>query len=159
MAAAYQIREATDVDIDHLIAFTLQEAREAEGIELTREEVARGVRGAFERPPRARYWVAETSAGEVVANASIVTEWSNFHGGHYWWVQSLFILPAHRGGGLVGRLLDHLAREAQAGGALNLRLYAHRSNERALRVYRRLGFSDAPYLIMVKALDDLPVER
>ena len=50
-------------------------------------------RGAFAPPPKARYWVVE-AAGGVVASASIVTEWSNFRGGDYWWIQSLYIRPS-----------------------------------------------------------------
>lgn len=127
MAPGYTIREAVSTDIDTLVAFTLQEAHEVEGIEQDAAVVRRGVRGAFEDPPLAVYWVAETPDGRVVASTSVVTEWSNFHGGHYWWIQSLFIVPEHRGGGLVELLLDHLARAAESSGALDLRLYAHNS--------------------------------
>jgi L-amino acid N-acyltransferase YncA len=152
MSSSYRIREARAADIQTLIAFTLQEAQEAEHRALDRDAVARGVRQAFEDPPAARYWVAETDDGRVAGSASIVTEWSNFNGGHYWWVQSLFIAPEDRGKGLVERLLDHLAAVASAAGALDLRLYAHNANERALRVYRRSGFDEAPYTIMRRTL-------
>lgn len=108
----------------------------------------RGVEGGFADPPLATYWVAEAADTTIVASTSVVTEWSDFKGGHYWWIQSLFIVPEHRGTGLVELLIDHLAREASAVGALDLRLYAHTSNERALHVYRRCGFSVAPYVIM-----------
>ena len=86
------------------------------------------------------------------ASASVTTEWSNFHGGHYWWVQSLFVDPSHRGDGLVDRLLDHLAQTAAANGALDLRLYAHEVNARARRVYDRCGFTLAPYVLMRRSL-------
>jgi ribosomal protein S18 acetylase RimI-like enzyme len=146
------IRDATRADIEALVAFTLQGAREAEGLAADPEAVRRGVSGAFADPPRARYWVVETSDHLVVAATSVVTEWSDFHGADYWWIQSLFILPEHRGSGLVERLLDHVAHAAAAAGALDLRLYAHESNERALRVYRRSAFLPAPYVIMKRAL-------
>jgi ribosomal protein S18 acetylase RimI-like enzyme len=150
MSPVCTIREAGRADIDTLIAFTLQEAREAEGTELNVEAVRRGVRGAFEDPPLARYWVAEAPNGHVAASTSIVTEWSNFHGGWYWWIQSLYIVPEHRGGGLVEILLDHLAQAAHHAGALDLRLYAHAANERALSAYRRCGFQSAPCVIMTR---------
>jgi GNAT superfamily N-acetyltransferase len=81
-----------------------------------------------------------------------VREWSNFRGGEYWWIQSVFIVPEHRGTGLIKLLIDHVASVAQAGGALDLRLYAHSSNERALHAYRRSGFTTAPYVLMTKRL-------
>jgi ribosomal protein S18 acetylase RimI-like enzyme len=82
----------------------------------------------------------------------VVTEWSDWHGSHYWWVQSLFILPEHRGRGVVDIILDRLAQEAQAAGALDLRLYVHTSNRRALAAYRRCGFAPAPYAILTRRL-------
>ena len=152
MPSEYTIRKASAADIDTLVAFTLREAREAEDADAADEDVRRGVRGAFADPPRATYWVAEGADGRIVASTSVVGEWSNFHGGDYWWIQSLFIDPEHRGRGLVDQLLEHLEHAATAAGALELRLYAHRANERAIRVYRRCGFVEPPYLIMRRRL-------
>ena len=150
MAPPYTIRPAVGGDVETLVAFTLQEAREAEDRELDPLAAARGVRMALEDSRLAAYWIAETVNDGAVASTSVVTEWSNFHGGHYWWIQSLFIRREHRGGGLIDLLLDHLVNEAAAAGALDLRLYAHRLNERAVRAYRRCGFAEAPYIIMSK---------
>ena len=152
MPSHYAIRAATLADVDTIVAFTVREAHEAEGAELDATAVHRGVSGAFANPPRATYWVAEASGGEVVASTSIVTEWSDFHGGNYWWVQSLFIVPEHRGSGLLELLLDHLAGAAAAVGALELRLYAHRGNERAVRAYERCRFTASDYVIMRRPL-------
>lgn len=145
------IRLAVPGDAPTLVAFTLQEAYDAERRTLPRAGVERGVAGAFEVPPRARYWVVE-SGGAIVASTSVVTEWSNFRGGDYWWVQSLYIVPEHRGTGLVDHLLAHVAQEAAAAGALDLRLYGHDANTRALRAYERAGFRRAPYVILARAL-------
>jgi ribosomal protein S18 acetylase RimI-like enzyme len=146
------MRLARPSDIDTIVAFTLEEAYEAEGTRNSPEGVRRGVEGGFRAPPASTYWVAENQDAKVVAHVSVVTEWSDFHGGYYWWIQSLFIVPAHRGGGLVGIILDHLAASARDAGALDLRLYAHVSNQRALHAYRRHGFTEAPYVIMRKPL-------
>ena len=147
----FTVRRATAGDIDILVAFTLREALEAEGLDLDAAAVQRGVRGAFENPARAAYWVAETPDGHIVASTSVVTEWSNFRGGDYWWIQSLYVAPEHRGRGLVERLLDHVWTAARASDALDLRLYAHRSNARALRAYDRCGFTASPYIILTRA--------
>jgi ribosomal protein S18 acetylase RimI-like enzyme len=148
----YTVRRATRDDIDTIVAFTRHEAREAEELELDVQAVTRGVRAAFDDPSLALYWIAESTSGQIAASTSIVTEWSNFRGGKYWWVQSLFVAPEHRGQGLVDRLLNHLVAEAQAAGALDVRLYAHESNERALRVYERCAFTRAPYVVMRRGL-------
>ena len=152
MTANYTIRPARIEDLDVVVEFTIQEAQEAEGKTLERAGVARGVRGAFDEPARARCWVADAPDGGVVAYASAVAEWSNFHGRDYWWVQGLFVAPDHRGGGLVDRLLDHVAAAARGAGVLDLRLYAHQANGRALRAYARVGFRATPYVIMSRPL-------
>ena len=152
LSAEYRRRDANCDDLETLLAFTLQEVYEAEGTQKDVDGVRRGVEGAFQDPPRSAYWIVETPDGRAVASTSIVTEWSDFHGGEYWWIQSLFIAPDHRGRGLVELMLDYLATIAKAAGALELRLYAHNSNERAFRVYRRCGFTTAPYTIMARKL-------
>lgn len=148
----YRIRPATPDDVEVLVGFTLREAHDAEGVSLDPDRVRRGVAGALADPRLARYWLAEAPEGRPAASASVTTEWSNFHGGHYWWVQSLFVEDAHRGRGLVDQVLDHLARAAAEDGALDLRLYAHEANARALHVYRRCDFTPAPYVLMRRRL-------
>jgi ribosomal protein S18 acetylase RimI-like enzyme len=153
MDSPVRIRAATHADLETLVGFTLREAREAEGVELSGEDVRRGVAAGLANPEVARYWVADSAEGEVIAATSVVTEWSNFHGGRYWWVQSLYIVPEHRGRGLVELLLDHLAAAAGTAGALDLRLVVQQSNHRAIRAYRRCGFTAAASTIMRRNLE------
>jgi ribosomal protein S18 acetylase RimI-like enzyme len=150
MRPEYNVRKANISDLDTLVAFTVAEARDAEGADKDVDAIERGVRMALEDPSLASYWLAEAPGGGVVGSTSVVTEWSNFHGGHYWWVQSLYIVPEQRGRGLARLLLGMLAEEARAAGAVDLRLYAHNSNRRALEAYRRCGFETAPYTIMTR---------
>jgi ribosomal protein S18 acetylase RimI-like enzyme len=154
MTVDYTIRKAKPTDLDIIVKYTLQEAFEAEGIEPNAAGVTRGVQAGLNDPSLAVYWVVEDSHGLVIASTSIVTEWSNFHGANYWWIQSIFIVPEHRGRGVVELILDHLAEEAERAGALDLRLYAHNANQRALKAYRRCGFNVAPYSIMKRCLTD-----
>jgi GNAT superfamily N-acetyltransferase len=150
MRPGYRLRKADVADLATLVAFTLAEAREAEGLDEDVEAIERGVRMALEDPSLATYWVAEAADGGVVGITSVLTEWSNFHGGNYWWVQSLYVVPEHRGHGLARQLLEMLTEEAWAVGAIDLRLYVHNSNRRALEAYRRCGFEVASYTIMRK---------
>ena len=152
MTAGYTIRPAVRADADVLVDFTLREARDAEGVRLDPARVRRGVTSALDDSRLARYWIASAPGGGVAGSISTLQEWSNFHGGYYWWVQSLFVDPEHRGRGVVDLLLDHVAGEAARAGALDLRLYAHAANERALHVYRRRGFTEAPYVLMRRRL-------
>ena len=153
MRSDYSVRRAESTDLETIVAFTLEEAREAEGLDKDADVIRRGVSTGFEDPSIATYWVAESADGEIVASTSSVREWSNFNGGYYWWVQSMYIVPQHRGRGLVDLFLDTLAEEARAAGAVDLRLYAHGSNARALEAYRRCGFNETPYVILRRRLD------
>jgi ribosomal protein S18 acetylase RimI-like enzyme len=152
MSSDYTLRRAKPDDLEAIVGFTLEEAREAEGLDKDANRIRRGVMAGLEDPSVATYWVAESRGGEIVASTSAVREWSDFNDGYYWWVQSMYILPQHRGQGLVDLLLDRLAEEARDAGAIDLRLYAHGSNERALEAYRRCGFDQTEYVIMRRVL-------
>ncbi len=153
MGDEYSMRPATLSDLGTIVAFTLEEASEAEGLELEPDRVRQGVLAGLKDPAVASYWIAEASDGEVVASTSAVREWSNFNGGYYWWIQSLFIMPRHRGSGLVDLLMDRVAEEARTVGAIDLRLQVHGENIRAREAYRRCRFEETPYVIMRRPLD------
>ena len=145
----YLIREAEQSDLEALISFTLHEATETEGVSPDLAAVKHGVQAGLDGSAPSSYWVAEYSDGSVIGSISVVTEWSNFRGGYYWWIQSLFIVSEHRGRGLVDYLLEFVATTARAASALDLRLYVLQSNQRAIAAYRRCGFDVAPYTIMI----------
>jgi GNAT superfamily N-acetyltransferase len=145
---ALHIRRASLEDLAILVSFTLAEALEAEGIERSAERVTEGVLAGLEDPAVAMYWVMESPDASLVGSISVVREWSDWNGAYYWWIQSLYIKPEFRGQGLLKPLIEVVREEAKRQGALELRLYAHRSNERALSAYRREGFRELPYQVM-----------
>ena len=148
----YVIRRAQARDLDSLISFTVAEAREAEGVELDPSIVRRGVEAGLSNRAIAMYWVVESDQGEIVARTSALREWSDWHAQYYWWIQRLYVAPDHRGRGLVEMLIGTVSAEARNRGAADLRLYVHGHNSRAIRAYRRCGFSGLPYRIMSKHL-------
>jgi ribosomal protein S18 acetylase RimI-like enzyme len=144
----YLIRRADLGDLERLIEFTLFEATEAEGIRLNQEKAREGIRAALENESVALYWVIQDGPKEPIGNISVVKEWSNWNAGYYWWVQSLYIKPEHRGRGLMTKLIQTVKEAAREGQALDLRLYVHKDNVRALRAYTKAGFVQANYRIM-----------
>jgi predicted GNAT family acetyltransferase len=146
------IRRAQDKDLDSLVSFTVAEAREAEGAEMDPSIVRRGVEAGLSNRDVAMYWVVESEQREIVASTSVVREWSDWRAQYYWWIQSMYVVPGHRGRGLVEMLMGTVSAEARDSGAADLRLYVHGQNSRAIQAYRRCGFSDAPYRIMSKHL-------
>ena len=144
----YVIRRAIITDLSRLVEFTLSEAKEAEGISLNRERARKGIQAALEDESVAVYWVLQTRPDEIAGNISVVKEWSNWKAGYYWWIQSLYIKPEHRGRGLTKRLIQTVRESAKQSRALDLRLYVHKNNERAMKAYVRAGFVHADYRIM-----------
>ena len=59
------------------------------------------------------------------------------------WVEAMYVVPAARGRGLAGRLLDALAADAAACGMAELWLEVGRANTPAWRAYARAGFRPA----------------
>lgn len=145
------VREAAPADLATLVRFTVEEAREAEERALTDEAARRAVEAAFAPEPPVRYWLAE-AGGRPIGSASVTREWSDWNGGYYWFLQSVYVAVEARGRGLFAHLLEAITRAARAEGAVELRLLVHRDNARAIAAYERAGFDDLPYRVMRRRL-------
>ena len=143
-----RIRRAEQKDLDALVGFAGEEAMEAEGIEKGPETLSKGIKAALLDTNKAIYWVLVSEEDQPVGNISALKEWSNWNAGYYWWIQSLFILPEFRGAGLMQSLIDAVKNAAHREGAIDLRLYVHGKNDRAIKAYHKSGFSESVYRIM-----------
>ena len=84
----------------------------------------------------------------MAAGLMVTTEWSDWRNGWFWWIQSVFVRPEHRGGGLYGRMYQFVKdRATEAGDVCGFRLYVEKENERAQRVYEKLGMERTYYLM------------
>ena len=91
--------------------------------------------------------VAERN-GELIGALLITKEWSDWRNGDFWWVQSVYVLPAHRGRGVYRRLYRHIQRlAARRRSVVGFRLYVDHDNGRARRVYRSLGMKETRYAV------------
>ena len=144
----FSVRRATRRDLEELVELTLREAKEAEGLRKSRPIVREGIRAALDDESVAVYWVLQDRSEKIAGSISVGKEWSNWNAGYYWWVQSLYIRSEHRGRGLMKVLIDAVRESARHDLALDLRLYVHKNNERALKAYRKAGFVDADYRIL-----------
>jgi GNAT superfamily N-acetyltransferase len=144
----FHARRGTPSDLEKLVSFAIAEAEEAEKTARPQELIREGVRVGLTDDSVALYWVLEKEDSEIIGNLSVVKEWSNWNAGYYWWIQSMFLLPGYRGKGLMGKLLEAVKEVARQEGAVDLRLYVHIGNERAIKAYRKSGFSDLDYRIM-----------
>jgi len=143
------VRKATLDDLEILIKFTAEEAREAEGIKKVPSTLKRGIRAALEDNSKSIYWVIVDRHNIPFGNVSALREWSDWNAGYYWWIQSMYISPNFRGKGYIQFLLEAVKSEMKKEDALELRLYVHNSNKKAIRAYEKIGFKKSEYEIMI----------
>jgi len=60
----------------------------------------------------------------------------------------MFLRPEYRGIGLMDKLIEAVREAAKKEDAVDIRLYVHNKNERAIKAYRKSGFLDSDYHIM-----------
>ena len=147
-----RVRRATTEDAAALVEFNLAMARETEGLELSRETLAAGVRHLFESPQYGFYVVAEDAASEggpaAVGSMMFTYEWSDWRDGLFWWVQSVYVRPDYRRRGVYRRLYDYAKREAARDPRVRgFRLYVERENRVAQQTYSSLGMEETHYRI------------
>ncbi len=146
------IRPASHADVAHLVDWNAAMAEETEGRALDREVLERGVRGVLDEPRRGFYLVAER-AGAAVGSLLVTYEWSDWRNGDFWWIQSVYVTPEARRGGVFRALYAAVGQRARAAGAVGVRLYVELENRRAQRTYKDLGMQRCRYHMYESALD------
>ncbi|MDQ2971430.1 MAG: GNAT family N-acetyltransferase [Rhodanobacteraceae bacterium] len=149
------IRDATRADIPHLVEWNAAMAQETEGKTLDCDVLARGIAAVFDDPHRGFYLVAER--GVESAGCLLITyEWSDWRNGDWWWLQSVYVVPAARRGGAFRALYAEVERRARAGpGVIGLRLYVERDNARAQKTYAALGMEEERYRMFRRGFVEL----
>ncbi|CAM1000387.1 N-acetyltransferase GCN5 [Rhodanobacter sp. Root179] len=141
-----QIRAAEPADLASLVQWNAAMAWETEQKQLDPAILARGVAGVFEQRQRGFYLVAERD-GTAVASLLVTREWSDWRNGDFWWIQSVYVIPAARRGGVFRALYAEVERLAAAAGAVGLRLYVETENRHAQATYEGLGMQRCHYFM------------
>jgi GNAT superfamily N-acetyltransferase len=140
-------RDAVPADAPAIIEFQQAMARETEELDLDRDILTRGVYAVFADAGLGRYFVAE-SGGIVVASLMITYEWSDWRNGMVWWIQSVYVTPAHRQRRIYAGLYQHVRMLVDNDSAIRgIRLYVDRRNAAAQEVYTRLGMDGGHYQV------------
>jgi ribosomal protein S18 acetylase RimI-like enzyme len=141
------IRIATREDIPALVEFNQAMAFETEDKHLDGAILTAGVSAVFDDASKGFYVVVDVD-GAVAAGLMITTEWSDWRNGWFWWIQSVYVRPEHRGGCLYGKMYEFVkALAGQTRNVCGFRLYVEKENERAQRVYEKLGMERTYYLM------------
>ena len=156
MTGGYRIRRAGSEDRDLIVRFNRAMARETEGRDLEEATIVAGVEALLADPSKGRYFLAERRAepaaesgghAEVAGQLMVTAEWSDWRNGHVWWIQSVYVAPAHRRRGVFRMLHEHVREAGRAEGVVGLRLYVDRDNLTAQDTYGVLGMNESRYIM------------
>jgi ribosomal protein S18 acetylase RimI-like enzyme len=146
--SGFIIRRATAADAPTLARYNEAMAWETEHLRLDPARVLAGTQSALADPAKGFYLVAEQE-GDIVGQLMITYEWSDWRNGVFWWIQSVYVAPAHRGAGVFRALYREVESMAQRQpGVCGLRLYVESDNERAQAAYHRLGMRTTSYRLL-----------
>ena len=141
------IRKAEKRDVDSLVDFNQAMAQETEGKELPADVLRPGVSAVFEDANKGFYVVAEIDE-TVIGGLLITFEWSDWRNKWFWWIQSVYIRPEHRGRSIYSQMYEFVQQLAsERGDVCGFRLYVEEENSKAQRVYEKLGMSKTYYLM------------
>lgn len=143
-----QIRIAAKKDAAALVEFNQAMALETEGKRLETELIKGGVEAVFDDETKGFYVVAENAEGLIIGGLMITFEWSDWRNKWFWWIQSVYILPAGRGQRIYSQLNDFVKQKArERGDVCGIRLYVEKENSHAQKVYEKLGMEETHYLM------------
>jgi ribosomal protein S18 acetylase RimI-like enzyme len=154
MEKTCRIRTAAQSDLGWLAECAATMAWETERKRLDAGTLRAGIAAGLADAARARYFVAMHDAkvagaetiGVRVGTLMLTSEWSDWRNGDWWWIQSVYVMPAQRRQGVFAALYRHVEAQARAtAGVIGLRLYVEKENEAAQRTYASLGMDDAGY--------------
>ena len=144
-----RVRDARPADQEFLARGNEAMALETEHKRLDPPTVRRGVAAVLENAAHGRYFVAEDESGAAVGQLMVTYEWSDWRNGQFWWIQSVYVLPSARRGGVFRALYDHIdALARSAPGVIGLRLYVEADNAAARQTYEKCGMHDGGYRVM-----------
>lgn len=153
------VRTATPADAEAWIATIDRIA--AERVYLMTEKFGRTVdeiRTQFrEADPRNVLWLVAEVAGTVVGGADVHRgKWEKTaHTGDL----GIFLLPDYRGLGIGRRMMERMIGWARSVGVRKLKLGVFATNERAIALYRGLGFAEEARLHDEAILNGHPVDE
>jgi predicted ABC-type ATPase/GNAT superfamily N-acetyltransferase len=149
------IRRAGPADAAVVVEFNARLAEESEGKTLDPRQLEPGVAAVLADPVKGLYFLAERD-GQIVGQIGLTFEYSDWRYGWFWWIQSVYVRPEARRGGVFRALYEHVRKLAEADPeVVGLRLYVEDGNKGAQETYFRLGMQRTGYFV----LEEYPLEK
>ena len=135
-----KFREANEGDLDILVGM-MRELYEHDGVTFDEDRSRRVSLELLGLPDQGRIWLIELEgepAGYYVLTYGFSLEYQGRHG----FIDELFVRREFRGQGLGGLAVEHASAVCRTLGMKVILLEVAHSNERAHRLYERIGFHE-----------------
>jgi ribosomal protein S18 acetylase RimI-like enzyme len=149
------IRKAKLEDLEKIVSFNIQMAKETEEKILEKNVTREGVETVLNNESKGFFLLAEENKGEneICGQLMITYEWSDWRNKNIWWIQSVFVDKNYRNRKVFSKLFKSVTKMALSKkGVGGLRLYVEKHNNSAKQVYESLGMKKTPYEIYEKWL-------
>jgi GNAT superfamily N-acetyltransferase len=149
------IRKAKLEDLEQIVDFNIQMAKETEEKILEKNVTRGGVEAVLNNESKGFFLLAEENKGEneICGQLMITYEWSDWRNKNIWWIQSVFVDKNFRNKKVFSKLFKFVTKMALSEkGVGGLRLYVEKHNKSAKQVYESLGMKKTPYEIYEKWL-------
>lgn len=150
------IRKAKLEDIEKIIDFNIQMAKETEGKTLEKNSVLEGVRAVLDNKRKGFYLIAEEDKPSkiLIGQLMVTFEWSDWRNKNFWWIQSVFVDKKYRNKKVFSQLFKAVTKMALfKKNVYGLRLYTSKNNYSAKQVYESLGMKKTSYEVYEKPLN------
>lgn len=143
----YRVRLAKEEDSSKIIEFQLKMAKESEDIDLDVKNLSNGVNSVFQDEKKGRYYVVEKD--NIIVGSMLNTyEWSDWRNQWVIWLQSVYIVEAHRRKGLFRLMYEHIQLLVKKDKNIaGIRLYVDSTNHNALKTYASVGMDGDHYKV------------
>jgi ribosomal protein S18 acetylase RimI-like enzyme len=138
------IRKAKIDDIDIIVNNNISLALESEKKSIDYDTVYNGVKSIIKDSNKGFYLVFERN-NKIIGQLMITFEWSDWNDKSIWWIQSVFVDKSNRRIGVFNDLIRYIKVMAKNNKVKNLKLYVHKKNINAKKVYEKMGMSKEQY--------------
>ena len=140
-----KIRKAIIEDLETIVKFNYNLAKQTEDKELDLEILTKGVRAMLRDTSKGQYYVYEID-GKVVGQIMNTYEWSDWRNGTFLWVQSVYVDEEYRRKGIFKELYNYIKKICDNDeDIVGIRLYVEKENLNAKATYKSLGMDECNY--------------
>ena len=144
-SSSIKIRKAKIEDLETIVKFNYNLAKETEDKELDLEILTKGVRAILNDSAKGQYYVYVID-NKVVGQIMHTYEWSDWRNGMLLWVQSVYVDSEYRRKGIFKELYNYVKNLCdEDNGIAGIRLYVEKENFNAKATYKSLGMEECNY--------------